>query len=177
MPVAFSHAWAASRASCAIVCLLNPSKICRPLLLLLLPVFRRLVGMTVPAGRKWTEHTLNYVLVANVLAKLAMSRLLPCRPNPVPVAVVAAVLNLIAHFSDLFFPWARIWLVPCLLQVFGMPLTCPFSSEDCSTADTTVSLWKVLKLWTSAIFSHQGTHVAKPSFTHAARLISFMILL
>ena len=60
--------------------------------------------MTCPAGSEWTKEASVDVLVANVLAKLAVSWFFSCHFNSTPIAMIASVLHLVAHFSDLFFP-------------------------------------------------------------------------
>ena len=59
--------------------------------------------MTVVARGERTKEALEDVVMANVLAKLAVSWYLPCHFNSTPIAMITSVLHLVAHFSNLFF--------------------------------------------------------------------------
>ena len=60
--------------------------------------------MACPARCERTKEALVDVPVANVLAKLAVARLTSVLENDMPIAMVASVLYLIAHFLNLLFP-------------------------------------------------------------------------
>lgn len=60
--------------------------------------------MACPARGERTKEALVDALVANVLAKLAVTWLTVFLSNDSPVAMVASVLYLIPHFFNLLFP-------------------------------------------------------------------------
>lgn len=60
--------------------------------------------MACPARGERTKEALPDVHVANVPAKLAVPWLIIYHPNELPIAIVASVLHLIAHFLNSLFP-------------------------------------------------------------------------
>ena len=59
--------------------------------------------MTSPARGERTKEASVDVLVANVLAKLAVSWFFSCHSNSTPIAMIVSVFHLVAHFSNLLF--------------------------------------------------------------------------
>ena len=59
--------------------------------------------MTSPTRGERAKEALVDVLVANVLAKLAVSWFLSCHIDSIPIAMIASVLHLMADFSNLLF--------------------------------------------------------------------------
>lgn len=60
--------------------------------------------MACPARGERTKEALVDVPMANVLAKLAVAWLTSVLVNDTPIAMVASVLDLLAHFLNLLFP-------------------------------------------------------------------------